>query len=133
MCRDHYSGDYSLVCSKLYCCDNNMGWYIGPPFDGTVCGNRKMCKKGQCLTSPNASIGSSNTCPHGDNPGLLPYLNISCLDIRSQNSLHFRCNDMHFAFRCCETCTIVETLQNGARPRIFLNLHSTYITPIVKT
>ena len=113
MRRGFYWGDYSLICSKLYCSLNSTHHWTTIPFDGTVCGNGKMCRKGKCIISANAPKGLSNSCPHGDNPGILPYLNRTCLDIQNHKESHFRCNDQHFALRCCETCAIVSTLHSG--------------------
>ena len=112
MLRGRYRDDHTLICSKFNCSLNSTHHWTTIPLDGTVCGDGKICMKGSCITSVNAPKGLSDSCLHGDNPGILPDLNRTCLDILSHESLHFYCNDRYFALRCCETCAIVSTLRN---------------------
>ena len=112
MCRAFYDGDYKSICDKMNCDANSTSCWNDIPFDGIVCGNGKMCRKGKCITSPDAPTGLSDSCPHGDKPGILPYLNRPCIDIRSMKSLHYQCYDKYYSIRCCETCDIVSKLYN---------------------
>ena len=74
MLRGRYRDGYTLICSKLFCSLNSTHQWTTIPFDGTVCGNGKICMKGSCIPSANAQKGLSDSCPHGDNPGILPDL-----------------------------------------------------------
>ena len=110
MCRSFYEGDYTSICDKMYCDANSTECWYGIPFDGTVCGNGKICRKGKCVTSTEAPTGLSDSCPHGDKPGIITYLYGPCIDILNTKSLHKYCYDAYYNLRCCETCTNVSKL-----------------------
>ena len=114
MCRAFYDGDYTGICDKMYCDANSTSCWHDIPLDGTVCGNGKMCREGKCIPSTDAPTGLSDSCPHGDKPGVIPYLNRQCLDIRRKTSLHYTCYDEYYSIRCCESCGIVSKLYNIA-------------------
>ena len=119
MCRAFYDDDYTSICDKMYCDANSTSCWDDIPFDGTICGNGKMCRKGKCITSTDAPTGLSDTCPHGDKPGILPYLNRPCIDIRITKSLHFHCYDRYYSIRCCETCSIISKLYTSTAGCVF--------------
>ena len=110
MCRAFYDGDYTSICDKMYCDANSTSCWHNVPFDGTVCGDGKLCKEGKCRTSTDAPTGLSDSCPHGDKPGINPCLNGPCQNIRSNTSLHYTCYARYYSIRCCESCDIVSKL-----------------------
>ena len=119
MCRAFYDDDYTSICDTMYCDANSTSCWDGIPFDGTVCGNGKMCRKGKCITSTNAPTGLSDSCPHGDKPGIITDLNRPCTDIRDTKSLHFHCYDKYYSIRCCETCNIISKLYRSTAGCLF--------------
>ena len=113
MCRSFYDGDYTSICDKMYCDANSTSCWNDIPQDGTVCGNGKICRKGNCITLPEAPTGISDSCPHEDKPGINPYLNGPCQDIRMKTTLHHKCYDIYYSIRCCESCDSVSKLYKG--------------------
>ena len=62
MCSELYSGNYSTICTVLWCSDPKntsicRGYIAG---DGTLCGDRKWCISGVCTSLPNTTSGSGN-------------------------------------------------------------------------
>ena len=123
-CRAFYDNDYTGICDKMYCAANSTSCWHDIPFDGTVCGNGKMCREGKCITSTDAPTGLLDSCPHGDKPGVNPYLNAPCKDIRLKTSLHNKCYDRYYSIRCCESCDVVSKLYKGIANCEFGDRHS---------
>lgn len=82
MCRQQYNGNYSNICSVLWCSDltnpRMCRSYIGG--DGTMCGDRKWCISGVCTSSSNAPSGSA-TCLYGDQKGAVFSNGWTCQDM----------------------------------------------------
>lgn len=97
MCRELYDSDYSSMCEKMYCDADSTSCWHDIPLDGTVCWIGRICRKGKCITSTDAPTGLSETCPHGDKPGVIPHLNKLCIDIRNTKSLHHHCYNQDYS------------------------------------
>ena len=100
MYRKHYSGDYSTICTVLWCFDitkTSIRSYIAG--DGTLCGDRKWCISGVCTSSPNAPSGSA-TCLYGDVKGAVFSNGWTCQYIIANES-H---NCAVASTWCCSSC-----------------------------
>lgn len=109
-CRDFYDAPsvYEKMCTSMWCsasqkeshCQNHIA------SDGFVCGNKKICKRGACI--PDASsdaIETSDTCPQGDQPGIV-YQNLTCSDVARKKP--WLCYGTFFNRKCCLTCPAIK-------------------------
>ena len=99
MHRKRYNGDYSTICTVLWCYDitKTIRDYIAG--DGTLSGDRKWCISGVCTSSPNAPSGSA-TCLYGDEKGVVFSNGYTCQDMIA-NVPH---NCAYFSTLCCSSC-----------------------------
>ncbi|KAH3748395.1 hypothetical protein DPMN_182840 [Dreissena polymorpha] len=99
-CRSLYT-DISEMCARMMCsvpgnntCITNTAW------EGTVCGNQKLCRRGVCTCDTKASSVPDN-CPQGDRPGA--YVNnMTCKAATTANPMY--CYQAAFLINCCESC-----------------------------
>ncbi|CAC5368028.1 unnamed protein product [Mytilus coruscus] len=101
MCRQQYSGDYTSICSVLWCSTLNSQCRSYVAGDGTLCGNKKWCKTGVCTSSANAPSGS-DTCLYGDQVGAIFGNGWTCQVMFVQGP--HNCAQTQVQSSCCATC-----------------------------
>ncbi|XP_063412867.1 A disintegrin and metalloproteinase with thrombospondin motifs 3-like [Mytilus trossulus] len=114
MCRQQYSGDFSSICSVLWCSTLNnpsqcQSYTAG---DGTLCGNKKWCRTGVCTSSSSAPSGS-DTCLYGDQVGVIFGNGWTCQDMIVQGPNN--CAQTQIQSSCCASCNPTTTAPTTTR------------------
>lgn len=101
-CNDRYNGDFSTLCTVLWCSDVTGNGYCHTHIagDGTLCGNKKWCKTGVCTYDSNAPSGNDN-CLYGDKKGAIYSDGRTCADLVASNAA-FYCQ--YVGQSCCVSC-----------------------------
>ncbi|XP_069107246.1 metalloprotease mig-17-like [Argopecten irradians] len=105
--------DPTLVCQYIYCaipgtssCSTKFSW------DGTQCGNGKMCINGQCVVDSRAPTSWSDSCPFGDQSGIVSN-GQSCSVLVSNSPVS--CYEGYSNHdRCCGSCAEYYTCEPAA-------------------
>ncbi|XP_063412650.1 uncharacterized protein LOC134695353 [Mytilus trossulus] len=101
MCRGLYKGNFSSICSKLWCSSNSPSCYRASSSDGTLCGNHKWCVSGVCTTDINAPLGDE-FCLYGDKIGPIFKNRWTCTDMMENSPK--TCHNSAINIKCCHSC-----------------------------
>ncbi|XP_062602104.1 TBC1 domain family member 4-like [Saccostrea cucullata] len=103
-CLDNFNGDFSTVCTGLWCFNPNTGnsCNLVVPLDYTTCGSGKWCNQGECKADNSAPKEPEN-CLYGN------YYGANCTGIASNPAVCYA----GYAVRCCHSCNAVSTGDPG--------------------
>ncbi|XP_071150527.1 uncharacterized protein [Mytilus edulis] len=130
MCRGVYSGDFSTLCTTLYCSDPSSSTCYGETAsDGTLCGNHKWCLSGVCTSDVNAPPGD-DSCLYGDKLGAVFSNGWTCADMVANAPNNCPSN----AVTCCYSCAPYLTTTTVTQSASTLStLETTSPMPLVST
>ncbi|XP_060607902.1 uncharacterized protein LOC132760032 [Ruditapes philippinarum] len=107
--RSKYDGNYSTICQSMACASTttsgSYNYYI--PWEGTTCGNGRMCQSGHCVESPLAPPVDDETCLFGDVPYNMPFQTSGCYDFLGTRETSYNCYHEPYRLHCCETCEAI--------------------------
>ncbi|KAH3839661.1 hypothetical protein DPMN_113093 [Dreissena polymorpha] len=107
--RGHYNGNYSSICTRMSCIDSGgSSIYYHLAWEGTTCGNGKICQGGSCVSHPKAPPVSNETCPFDDTPRMFTESNQTCKEIISSSNNSYQCYNEYYNEECCSTCNRVK-------------------------
>ncbi|WAR29021.1 hypothetical protein MAR_002589 [Mya arenaria] len=104
--RIAYQSNYSGICSRMNCVvpDTNGSYYYKLAWDGTTCGDGKMCSGGSCVRSSRAPAVAAEACMFGNNPGIVTYETVTCNELLAFPNTSYKCYQSNCLNDCCETC-----------------------------
>ncbi|XP_060607892.1 mucin-2-like [Ruditapes philippinarum] len=107
--RSKYDGNYSTICQSMACASTTTSgsFYYYIPWEGTTCGNGKMCQSGHCVESPLAPPVDNETCLFGDVPYNMPFQTSGCYDFLGTRETSYNCYHETYRLHCCETCEAI--------------------------
>ncbi|KAL8573587.1 hypothetical protein ACOMHN_007140 [Nucella lapillus] len=114
-CREFYDSakSYNHLCVSMWCSESqeapNCRNYIAS--DGFVCGQNKVCKRGQCIPSLKPfSTPVLDTCPQGEQPGEV-LQGLTCPALVKQRP--WMCYVRVFQQKCCQSCPSIRENTRG--------------------
>ncbi|WAR28992.1 hypothetical protein MAR_002560 [Mya arenaria] len=104
--RITYQSNYSWICSRMNCVipGTNGTYYYKLAWEGTTCGDGKMCSGGSCVTSSRAPAVAAEECMFGNNPGIVTYETVTCNELLAFPNTSYKCYQSYCLNDCCETC-----------------------------
>ncbi|XP_052792307.1 uncharacterized protein LOC128226462 isoform X3 [Mya arenaria] len=104
--RISYDSDYSGICSIMNCLvpgsssfyRTNLAW------EGTTCGDGKLCSGGSCVVSSSAPAVANESCMFGNNPSIVTFETVTCSELLAFPNTSYKCYSSHIRQDCCETC-----------------------------
>ncbi|CAG2226960.1 unnamed protein product [Mytilus edulis] len=130
LCRSPYGGDFSTICTRLWCADtagNGNCHGHGGGVNGTLCGNKKWCISGVCTSDSNAPAGVE-TCLYGDKRGVIFSNGWTCEDM-VRNAPGY-CSS---TTACCASCAPPTTTSTTTPATTTTDSNTTAATPSVVT
>ncbi|XP_052785672.1 uncharacterized protein LOC128221214 isoform X1 [Mya arenaria] len=104
--RITYQSNYSGICSRMNCVipGTNGTYYYKLAWEGTTCGDGKMCSGGSCVTSSRAPAVAAEECMFGNNPSIVTYETVTCNELLAFPNTSYKCYQSYCLNDCCETC-----------------------------
>ncbi|CAC5383740.1 unnamed protein product [Mytilus coruscus] len=129
MCRGLYSGNFSSICTTLWCSNPSSSTCYGETAsDGTLCGNHKWCMSGVCTSDVNAPSGDES-CLYGDKPGAVFSNGWTCADMVTNAPNNCPNN----AITCCYSCAPYLPTTTSQSSSTLSTLETTSTMPLVST
>ncbi|WAQ99292.1 hypothetical protein MAR_023665 [Mya arenaria] len=104
--RISYDSDYSGICSRMNCfvpgTTSTYGYKLA--WEGTTCGDGKLCSGGLCVASSSAPAVANETCMFGNNPSIVTFETVTCSELLAFPNTSYECYNSNTREDCCETC-----------------------------
>ncbi|KAL4217148.1 ADAM metallopeptidase with thrombospondin type 1 motif [Mactra antiquata] len=99
--RHQHQGAYEEICTGMWCIQQTaVSVNLVIPADGTMCGNKKWCMNGECVSSDQAPAGD-DSCLYGDQPNKYS-INQDCASTLASSPTN--CYTPTVVKSCCTSC-----------------------------
>ncbi|XP_052792301.1 uncharacterized protein LOC128226460 isoform X2 [Mya arenaria] len=104
--RISYESDYSGICSVMNCFvpGTTSSFRYKLTWEGTTCGDGKLCSGGLCVASSIAPAVANESCMFGNNPSIVTFETVTCSELLAFPNTSYECYNSRRREDCCETC-----------------------------